>query len=184
MSEGPRGYTGHILEHEVLGPLSAEARRQYERYSVLFSEQTLKFMDIVKVVEMTQRNESIAPTKYFGKNMRKLVAEKLGLDLETDPYAVEFYVSLSTVLDSMGVDAFMRVREPGTKFNAIVSIDVTENPNKETWKADVITYFPHSSLDYTDPQEKQEFDEIIEHCAAEVAEIVNNKKESYFKRAS
>ncbi len=176
------GYSrGKMLEDEMLGDLSSEAKEKYLEYASI--TQNFNFMEAIRVIETCERKDCINPKKYYTRRLRQEVAKMLNLDIENDPYSVEFYVSVGTMLDrNNGVDAFFSIKEPGTKFNARVTIDITANDKKDKHKADIIAFFPNGSLDETNKEEKEELEENIQRDAKLIVAKVLERKESYFKK--
>jgi hypothetical protein len=179
------GYqSGRMLEDEVLGKPKKESRENYEKFVCLIEQQS-KFMDVVKVIETSQRNESINPSRYFGRKLREVIASRLQIDISDDPYYVQFFNAVGTVMDyKFGTDAFVSVREPGTKFNGRVTIDLTANSSKTSHKANVIAYFPEGSLDETDAQERIKLDQIISQTAESVCQKIEELKSNYFSKVA
>ncbi len=185
MKESGRGYTGHMLEHENLGEMTKEGKERYEKFKSML-DYSAPIMDVVRVVESCQREEAINPRRYFSRNLRKEIAKQLNLDLEENPYSVEFYVAVGTLLDSkFGTDAFVRIKEPGTKFNGLVTIDITENDHKDrSKKVNVTVAFPGGSLDETNREEKEKLDLIITNAAQRICQFLERVKDHYFTKAS
>lgn len=181
MSENLGYKSGKMLEDEMLGEPGKESREKYKEYLSLLDQNT-KFMDVVRVIETCQRRECIEPRKYFSRRLREEVAAQLNLDIKENPYNVQFYNAVSTVLDyKFGTDAFLAIKEPNSDFNARITLDLTTNATKDRHKANVITFFPEGSLDETNKEEREKLEEIIHHTAELVCEEVAKMKERYFK---
>lgn len=184
MNESGKGSSGRMLEIEQLGELSKNAREIYNKFERILDTKS-RFMDVVKVVENSQREECIRPSTYFTKGLRLKVSELLGLDLKDNPFNVEYYRALHTILDKdFGTDAFLRIKQPGTKFSAVVTLDVTQNTSKVEHKANVIVLFPEGSLDETNPEEKIKLNDLINKTAGEIVEQVETHKKKFFKMTS
>ncbi|MDE1974947.1 MAG: hypothetical protein KGI49_00310 [Patescibacteria group bacterium] len=116
MYEAPSGYTGKILETEVLGECRIKARGY------------LKFNQSIEEVKENQPYDPHHPTGEAG-SFHDAVAEAMGIE----PDQLEMYTAVGSALDRFhGVDGFF-------EFNGIViTVDVTANEHKDSYKARVI----------------------------------------------
>ena len=116
------GYTGRMLEADVL--VSCRKDEGWDKY--------MKFNEALNWVKDHQppRWDPTDPETRIANDLHALVAEELGLD---DYLGLLFYTAVGSPLDRFhGIDGFF---ECGGKR---VTIDVTQNPNKTTYKADYV----------------------------------------------
>lgn len=122
-------YTGRLFEIDVLG----ECNWREEEY--------VPFWKCVRIVKHHQPSR-LGPD---GERLQQMVSQILGSP-------VRFYTAIGSPLDHYhGVDGFF---EHG---RAVVTIDLTTNPNKLEYKADIVL-FPE---DFDDPERFQEVAERI-----------------------
>ena len=116
MYEGPSGYTGHILEQEVLG----ECRVRAHGY--------LKFNQALEEVKENQPYDPRHPTGEASE-FHKAVADAMGIDSEK----LELYTAVGSTLDRFhSIDGFFSFE------GIIITLDVTANEHKDSYKARVI----------------------------------------------
>ncbi len=131
-------YTGKMNEEDAFGRF-----RMTEEYEKAF--QTLKgkigFVPLEKLMDLVRRYTNEDPTnpkKPFARELRQAVIEQLGIESVEAMDRVKFYSAVGTHADVFeGVDAWMEYidEEVGP---VVVTLDITINPNKDEWKADVI----------------------------------------------
>jgi hypothetical protein len=90
-----------------------------------------------KIIQKLYPDDPLLPKKKWGRDLYNWVADKLKLDIE-NPEGLYFYNSLGTGLDRMGVDCFFVFKNPWTGKQANFTIDLTLNPKKDKYKADII----------------------------------------------
>ncbi|MDD4931508.1 MAG: hypothetical protein PHG66_05195 [Candidatus Colwellbacteria bacterium] len=125
------GYTGKLLELEYLGYCKdVLGNREFIAY--------MPFKDSVRNAMQRQPWEDPSdPAPRFASDLHCLLAEELGLD---DYHDLEFYTSVGTSLDLYhGVDAFFRLKRGNTWM--MVTMDLTMNPEKVEYKADVVVQY-------------------------------------------
>jgi hypothetical protein len=116
------GYTGRLLESEILPALSDSWRS--EGY---FSEQ--KSYQWVRDHQTWNPSD---PENRLANDLHYLVAEKLGIE---DFNQLKFYSAINSPLDYFyGVDGFFEI--DGERF----TLDITANPHKSTHKADYVVH--------------------------------------------
>lgn len=135
------GYTGRLLENEMLPMLSDSWRS--EGY---FSEERC-----YRWVKDHQEWDPSDPSNRLANDLHYLVAEKLGI-IENDKINdLKFYNAVNSPLDYFyGVDAFFEIGD------ARFTLDITTNPHKLTHKADYVVH-----EDITTDQGREELSKII-----------------------
>ena len=114
------GYTGRLFEEEVLG----EIHLSWDGY--------MTYRDSVKYVKEHQEWDPTDPSTDKANDLHALVA--IDLDLE-DFDELKLYNALDTPMDYFhGVDCFFEFE------GEIVTIDLTVNPSKITYKADLVLH--------------------------------------------
>jgi hypothetical protein len=93
--------------------------------------------DWERIIQELYPDDPTMPKQKWGKDLYNFVADKLNLDLE-EPQGLCFYNSLGSVLDKMGIDCFFTYKNQKTGKDAIFTIDLTTNPQKEQYKADLV----------------------------------------------
>ncbi len=115
----PLRFTGGEIEEEVIGHAVVNWNGDY-----------LPYNQALKDVMAHQPWDPTDPEPRFASDLHSCVAEELGID---DLSRLELYTAVGSALDVYhGVDCFFR-------FNGkIVTIDLTVNPNKDEYKADLV----------------------------------------------
>jgi hypothetical protein len=112
------GYTGHLFEEEVLGT----CRVEWHGYMTFH-----KSMDLVR---SHQPCDPTDPSPRQANNFHARVAMAMGLE---DWSELKLYSALGTPLDYLhGIDGFFEFK------GRVVTFDLTINPNKDEYKADII----------------------------------------------
>lgn len=114
-------YTGHMLEWDCFGSClwKWEAEPEY-----------VPFRQAMARVRKSQPWDPTDPEPLVSSNLHAYVCLALGVE---DWSEVALYTSIGSPLDRFhGVDAFFHFR------GRVVTIDVTANPHKNSYKADVI----------------------------------------------
>jgi len=153
------GYTGGLMESEVLGELP-----KFEKGDIY-----VPFKPMMEWVEKHQFGDPTDPEPRFANDLHATVAEKLGIE---DLRNIKFFTAIGSPLDHFhGIDAFFKIQL--NEKQIIVTLDVTMNPNKgENYKADVVFYISAKGLDPRD--DKKEYMEKIN----EVADLIVDKARS------
>lgn len=112
MSRFDDGYTGHLFEKEILGTCLV-AHRGYMRWQ--------------DAAEMVRKNQP---------RMKTRVAERLEGEVSRQfGKRVTLFTAVGSTLDCMhGVDGFFEFE------GAVVTIDLTTNPHKDSTKADLLVH--------------------------------------------
>lgn len=138
-------YSGGLLEHELFGANRHEKIARGERPSYYSYNQS------VEEVEKIQIGDPSDPEAKFANDLHATIAEKLGLE---DYTKLSFYNALGTSLDYYhGVDAFFKYKDKEGNTHRI-TLDLTKNPNKDDYKADVILYVNEDDLDFVDHKDR------------------------------
>lgn len=128
-----------------------------------------------QILEQVYPENPLIPTKKWGKDLYYAVAEKLKIDVDTDDTEnLKFYKTLGTDLDRMGIDCFFTFRNPQTQRKTSFTIDLTTNPKKDEYKAD-ITVQANEVPDYR--QDEGKYVDYMEKLAELIARDLKNKTE-------
>jgi len=129
-----RIYRGFELEQACLGH-KIDWEKIFAKNKV--SPETLGYEQCEKIIRELYPDDPTMPKKKWGKDLYNFVADKLRLDME-NPEGLYFYSSLGSPLDKMGVDCFFVYTNPQTKKEATFTIDLTANPKKDEYRADLV----------------------------------------------
>ena len=164
---GFEAYTGKLLETELLGqtPKSSSKERGLDY---------LPFRQAIEQVKNMQPGDPTDPTPRFSNDLHCTVAEFCGIE---DYSKLSLYTAVGSSLDHFhGVDAFF---ELNGGFGGVirVTIDVTKNPHKDAYKADIVLYIPEELLDLVD--NKSGYNKLVVDSASRIAELLMQKKGEY-----
>jgi hypothetical protein len=131
------------------------------------------FREWIQIVQDIYPENPIVPQRKWGKDLYNFVADKLELDID-DIESLKFYKTLGTDLDKMGVDCFFIFKNPETGKEAIFTIDITVNPQKDEAKSDM-TIKTDEIPDHRKDEENyiQEMQQLADH----IAEALKSKTE-------
>ena len=131
----------------------------------------VKYEPALDLVRKYGKQDPLNPAKPFSKELRQAVIEELGLETTEEMDRVRFYSAVGTPADRFhGVDGWIEYDTPDGR-RLVVTVDVTKNPNKESWKADVII------PEVTDPSESEsEFLSQAEQYAREITERLQSNR--------
>ena len=164
-----RGYTGKIAESEVLGET---AKPEQEKEMDLESYVTYgQAVDLVQDFQPFQ--DSTDPyEKRFPQDVHATLADFLGLE---DFSQLRYYTAIGSPLDHFhGVDAFFEL-DLGNGESVRVTLDMTQNPNKQDYKADVVFQWPREGLSYKDSDDKPFWEEKVKEVAHQCLEVFEQK---------
>jgi len=118
---------------------------------------TNRYIRFKKALELTKKFQPADPTnpnKPFGRDLRITLQDLLKLETEEEMDMIKFYTAVGTPLDKIhGVDAFLEV-DGGKEGIFRTTFDLTTNPNKKSYKSDLII----SEEDLPDPNlEEKEY---------------------------
>jgi len=149
-------WTGRLGEEHLLGLPKIEKKRGGE----------IPYIPYRQSFEMTKRLAAFDPSDpepQFANDLHATIAEMLGLD---NYELLRYYSALRTPLDIYhSVDAFFEL-DSGTGDTVKITIDLTFNPQKEQYKADIIL-FVDKNLDIE--ENRQGYLELINRSASEIA---------------
>ncbi len=101
-----------------------------------------------------------------------MVAKHLGLDIQNPKdQGLYFYNTLDTGLDYKGIDGLFIFNDPKTKQEKRLTIDLTENPKKDEWKADYII----NKIPFRENLGREKYEEKMDELAIEIAEKLIEK---------
>ena len=131
-----REFAGMELEGDYLGP-KINWEPIYAKRGLNEKGKELNLKQWIDLFKEEYPLNPQAPEKKWGKDIFDFTAEELGLDIE-EPKGLSFYNATGSGLDQRGIDCFFIFKNPKTKKEAFVTIDLTTNPKKDEWKADII----------------------------------------------
>lgn len=161
-------FAGIELERHYLGnPIN---------WSPILAEQGLRLqgkeLDLKGWIELFKKYYPLkpqSPEKKWGKDIFDFTAKELGLDIEK-PEGLSFYNATGSGLDYRGIDCFFVFKNPETKKEAFITIDISGNPKKDEWKADKVLHeFPDWRF------KEKEYIEEMEERAKEIAKVLKSK---------
>jgi len=156
MSNEGIGYTGHQMEEELFGSTERETLEREKKY--------LSFNRALQLARELQPFDPTDPDPRFASDLHATVADKLGLSVE-QYHKLRFYTAIGTELDFFhGRDAWLEFDSGSGK--QITTLDVTINPNKDEYKADIIFLMPPGGLD--PKMDRKEWLEKIEEVSTAV----------------
>jgi len=167
MREKFEGYTGKISESEVLGETKteqAEAKREFGGEYIGFRQA----VDLVKDVQPF-KDPADPHEKPFPHDLHATLAEALSLD---NYEQLRFYTAVGSYLDKKhGVDAFFEL-DLGNGKSARATLDMTQNPKKQDYKADVVFQWPSEGLDRKDPGDRAAWQDKLREVSKELKDVL------------
>ncbi|MDO8592846.1 MAG: hypothetical protein Q7R92_03720 [bacterium] len=156
----PLAYTGHLIERELFGGAKPEKNAELkDRY--------VKYRDAVNIAKERQ---PIHETE-FSISLRSKIGEIMEFGIDK----IKIFTAIGTPLDKYhGVDAFVETDlSQGRK--VVVTLDVTQNPNKgDNYKADIVFFVPSDGIDQE--LDKAGYDEIVNEVAQQVVDRIKESK--------
>lgn len=166
------GYTGKIAESEVLGETTPEQKEKESE----FNGEYINFQQAVDLVKDVERQPFKDPTnpheKPFPHDLHATIVEMLSLD---NYEQVRFYTAVGSYLDKKhGIDAFVElILDNGNLVRA--TLDMTQNPNKQDYKADVVFQWPNDGIDRKDPSDRITWQDKVNEVAKELSEVLKTE---------
>ncbi|MBI2474887.1 hypothetical protein HYV69_00455 [Candidatus Uhrbacteria bacterium] len=135
---GQRGYTGDMLQNDAFGRVDVSKEHE-EAFRIMKDKYGFLSLDkLLDLVRRYTREDPTNPKKPFARELRQAVIEQLGIETVEDMDRVKFYSAVGTHADILeGVDAWIEYTDDDAG-RVVVTLDITKNPNKDSWKADVI----------------------------------------------
>lgn len=162
------GMFGKLIEQELLG----EVKKDPATYERLVDMETVYqgYKQSIMYVKEHQRGDPAHPARFFPRSLLERLRTNPELNINSDEQ-IRFYTAVGSSLDRFhGVDAFFEYNTSDGK-SVRVTIDVTINPNKDRYKADVVLAIPQEGLDPKD----QNYNELISQFAELVKEEILTK---------
>ena len=158
---------GGLIENEIFGEI-----KKYKYFEDLPNiDSYVKFGESIKAVRNMQLGSPEKPSKFVPKDLKKNI-EQLFLRDTGKEINILFYTAVGSHLDRYhGIDGFFEINEDGRK--VIVTMDVTANPNKDSYKADIILSVPRDGIDDVD----EGYKEFIELYARRIERAFLTKME-------
>ena len=170
--EKKSGYTGDIVEGEVLGqvtPEQKELEQHFEGRYITFEEAA----DLVRPEACQPFKDPANPKeKPFPRDVHDVVAS--GMGLKNSRQLRYFTGAGKSMLDKMGVDAFYEL-DLGNGENIRATLDITQNPNKEDYKADVVFQWPQDGISSKSKEDAPVWN-------AKVFEVSRGVRKLYYQR--
>lgn len=157
---------GKLIESELLG----ETKKEINHFAELHETPTyMKYKSSVEFAKTHQRADPLNPKRFFPKSLREGLKSDSQLGI-TNEEQIAFYTAVNSPLDLYhGVDAFFEYKNGERAI--VVTLDVTTNPNKDSYKADVILAIPSEGLDPNDDM----YRDLIEHYVMQIKEKILTK---------
>ena len=156
-------YSGKMNEEDLFGKLRP-SRKYIEAHESMANADGYVIRDVaIDIIRKYSNQDPINPTQPFAKELRLAVMDELSFETDQEMNRLKFYTAVGTSADVFhGIDGwFEYVDDDGVR--VIVTIDVTKNPKKDEWKADVII------PEVADPEEDEtKFLEETERYAKEI----------------
>ena len=155
--------TGKIIEAELFGGTREKEGRRHNGY--------LTYASSLEVVKATQgNNDPTDPEWPFANDLHATIAQELCPDAYDQ---LKFYTAIGSPLDFYhGVDGVIEFSVEGGDA-LLVTIDVTTNPEKDAYKADIIVQVPFDGLDRE--VDKDQYGEAVIAAAQQVIEALKLK---------
>ena len=155
------GYTGRLLEEEVLAKVGGDWREQ----GFFTEEKSYEWVKSHQPWNPSDPNVVEGGPNYIANDLHYKVAEALQLE---DLSELKFYTALDSPLDLyFGVDAFFEYHD------AILTVDLTQNPHKLSHKADIIVR----------PGDL-ESEEAMENVASQIATYLGRRAQEVDRKAA
>jgi hypothetical protein len=167
------GYTGGIIQHELLGAVDKKKETDFLRE---VESSYLNFRDSMELVKRCQMDESAIPKTEFARELRKRIIKLLKLD---NPRNLKFFTAVNSYLDHKhGIDAFMELEAEDGRILR-VTFDCTKNTDKgEEGKADVVFLVPSDGIDRK--TDKKQFNEVINDVAKRASVVLRQQIRSEY----
>jgi hypothetical protein len=179
MREKFEGYTGEIAESEVLGETTSEQKEKEAE----FQGEYITFNQAADPVKDNQFQPFKDPTnpheKPFPYDVHATLVDVLSLD---NYEQVRFYTAVGSYLDKKhGIDAFFEL-DLGSGDSVRATLDMTQNPRKHDYKADVVFYWPKEGLDRKDPGDRIVWQDKVNEVSKELKEVLEMEARARGKR--
>ncbi len=163
-------YTGKMNERDVFGLFKPTPKFREAYRAVAKETGYVGYEASLDLVRKHGTQDPLNPDKPFANELRLAVIEALGLETEEEMDRVKFYTAVETPADQFhGIDGWIEY-ETADGRRIVVTVDVTKNPNKDAWKADVI--IPEIS----DPSEDEDrFIAQAEEYGQQVASVIRDQ---------
>ncbi|XOU94130.1 MAG: hypothetical protein ACNFW9_04765 [Candidatus Kerfeldbacteria bacterium] len=168
------GPSGKLVENNMLGGVK---KTQEQQSSGETSYQ--KFDDALDYVKENQIGDPTDPHAWFAYDLHATIADELGLE---DYSQLKYYTAVGSSLDQYhSIDCFFEFQvdpENNPKDIVRVTIDLTTNPNKMDYRADMVILVPHDGLDPKDDDYKKVLNDHALEIAVKFKPYINKKEVS------
>lgn len=154
---------GKLIESELLG----ETKKEIAVFDQLHeTDSYMKRRQSIEFAKTHQRGDPFNPKRFFPKSLRDGIKQDESLNITSEDQ-LAFYTAVNSPLDRYhGVDAFFEYKTDGKYIT--VTLDVTTNPNKDSYKADVILAIPSEGLDPSDPDYQTTISHYVEQIKSQL----------------
>lgn len=143
-------YTGKMNERDVFGSFRPSPKFREAYRAIARENGYVGYEASLDLVRKHGTQDPLNPEKPFANELRLAVIEALGLETEEEMDRVKFFTAVETPADQFhGIDGWIEYETQDGR-RIVVTVDVTKNPNKDEWKADVII------PEITDPSEDED----------------------------
>ncbi|HVY36017.1 MAG TPA: hypothetical protein VG982_01955 [Candidatus Paceibacterota bacterium] len=139
---------GKLVEQELLG----KVKKEIMEFNGLHEIKTYQpYKTALQYVKNHQYGDPEKPHRFFPKSLIGKIKENKELFSGNGEEKIAFYTAIDSILDlKHGVDAFFEYRKNAKEPVVRVTFDVTTNPSKDQYKAEVILLIPSEGLDPSD----------------------------------
>jgi len=160
------GPMGKLVENNMLGGIRKTEETEYQ-----------KFDDSIEFVKKNQIGEPSDPSAWFANDLHATIANEIGLE---DYSQLKFYTAVGSPLDKYhSIDGFFELQlDPKNNPNDVarVTVDLTTNPNKDKYRADLVILVPHDGLDPKDEDYKEALQKHADEITAKLMPYLNKKE--------
>lgn len=169
---------GKLIESESFGEINTF--RYFEDLPEI--ESYIKFSPALESVKKVQYGSPENPKRFLPRDIKQEIEKLLKQDISSD-FKVYFYTAVGSHLDRWhGIDAFFEIIEEN-KNSVIVTLDVTSNPNKDSYKADVIITVSRDGIDPGDADYREHIEEYAKLIESEYLTKIGNQGIKHYKAA-
>lgn len=165
-------YTGRVLEAELFGEVEKEAWTVFEERAYKPYRESMDLVRQAQLIDPEKGFNPSCPKPSFANDLHAMLAEKLELD---DFERLRFYTAVHSILDYQHkVDGFFEFDDIPGKKPVIVTLDLTQNPEKTESKADMILLVDEENLDLI--ENKKGYYAMMDQFVEGINDIIQERK--------
>lgn len=163
--------SGKLVEQELLGSIKREQQTTFNRLHEVETEY-MGYQPSLEYVKNHQRGDPYNPKRFFPRSIMEELRASPELSIE-DENQLGYYTAVGSAFDLYhGIDAFFEYKAHSGQVVRI-TIDVTTNPNKDRYKADVVLAIPSGGLDTSDANYRELIAQYAQQIEAEILTNIN-----------